>query len=324
MTSANDHLNEARHAKHDEFYTSAADVEREMKHYDWRGRVVYCPCDDPAASEFYAYFKRNFFALGLRGLLASGYTINDELRPVGVDFDGATERPVALLTGGFESAECVNMMTAADVVVTNPPFSRWREFMELVTWRRKLKFLVMGPMTQVKSPAIFKDFADGRMWYGANLRGGEWFQIPPHYPLEGESITDDQGRKWARLGNVHWFTNMPHGRRPKPLKLTATYDPQRYPKYLNCDAINVDRSRDIPRDYEGRMGVPISFLDKHCPEQFTLLHTLWPVLQKPNELPRELYVRIVIEPTRHKLSFRRDTLPSGRDGEAAMAAPIEG
>ena len=319
MTTANDHLNEARYAKHDEFYTSASDVEREMKHYGFNGRTVYCPCDDPAASEFYAYFKRNFDRLGLRRLLASGYAVNDDLRPVGAEFDGVTERPIALLTGDFASAECCNLMAESDVVVTNPPFSRWREFMEQVTWRRKQKYLVMGPLTQVKSPSIFTHFRDNFMWYGVNRRAGEWFQIPPHYPLEGATRLDDDGRKWAQLGNVHWYTNMPHRHRPGPLKLTATYDPKRYPKFANCDAINIDRTRDIPHDYPGRMGVPISFLEKHCHAQFRLLSTLWPVMYLPNGQRREMYVRIIIERSGYTYTSKK-SLPSGRDGEAAMAA----
>lgn len=318
MTTANDHLNEARYAKHDEFYTSAADVEREMKHYDFKGRTVYCPCDDPAASEFYAYFKRNFDRLGLRRLLATGYAVNDDLRPVGAEFDGSAERHLPLLTGDFASAECCNLMAESDVVVTNPPFSRWREFMAQVTWRRKLEYLVMGPLTQVKSPAIFAAFRDNLMWYGVNRRAGEWFEIPPHYPLEGESRIGGDGRKWAQLGNVHWYTNMPHGHRPGPLKLTATYEPSRYPKFANCDAINIDRTRDIPRDYPGRMGVPISFLEKHCHQQFRLLSTLWPVMRMPNGQRREMYVRIIIERSGYTFTSKQPQ-PSGRDGEAALA-----
>ena len=219
----------------------------------FRGKTVYCNCDNPDESNFYRFFRENFDRLGLKKLIATGYSGRG--RGTGVIFDGDEEQKFTLKEDGdFRSPECLEFLDEADVVVTNPPFSLFRDFMSMLVKHQK-EFLVVGNMNAVGYKEIFPLIKDGELWLGTgDIR---WFGRP--------------GGEKERLGNVKWFTNLEHDKRNVPLELEKRYNPREYLKYDEYDAIEVSKVADIPVDYDGVMGVPISFLDKYCPEQFEII-----------------------------------------------------
>lgn len=260
-------LDAARAAKNDEFYTRITDIEKEMLHYKdhFRGKVVFCNCDDPDRSAFYRYFglkeregkqQGNFAALGLARVIATHY---DTAEPTyKLECDGEGEKKTDLRgNGDFRSSECVALLKEADIVVTNPPFSLFREYIAQLMEHGK-KFLVIGNMNAVFYKEIRPLILDGSVWLGRHT--GMEFEEP------GSSAV-------VKMGFSCWFTNLKHDRRNEGLTMTSRYedDPARYPKYDNYDAIEVGRVKDIPKDYFGKMGVPISFLVKHNPDQFDIV-----------------------------------------------------
>ena len=291
MTTAG--LNTARQAKQDEFYTSLRDIELELEHYKnhFKGKVVYCNCDDPRDSNFFRYFTENFKKLGLEKVITTCYCNQDihrhgpgasgqaaYLEYIGENDDNGAfvpdRRSVKPLTGDgdFRSAECIEFLHQADIVVTNPPFSLFREFVAQLIANEK-KFLIIGNMNAVTYKEIFPLFRNNEIWYGPSIRSGDReFQVPNDYPLDAAGTRiDDDGKRYVRVKGVRWFTNLECGSRHVELDLKMNYRPDLYPKYANFDAIEVGKTMHIPVDYDGLMGVPISFLDKFNPDRFEIL-----------------------------------------------------
>lgn len=290
---ANENLQAARKAKKDEFYTQLADIESELKHYKehFQGKTVLCNCDDPRVSNFFHYFSYNFERLGLKKLITTCYknqnrdlfSQNDSEQAIYLEYYGdkdgdrvpnPEEIGVKRLKGDgdFRSAECIELLKQADIVVTNPPFSLFREYVaQLMEYKKK--FLIIGNVNAITYKETFKLIKENQLWMGASIHSGDReFGIPDDYPLNAASCRiDENGKKYIRVKGVRWFTNLDYPERHENLILYKTYNPNDYPKYDNYDAINVDKTADIPMDYDGAMGVPITFLDKYNPEQFEII-----------------------------------------------------
>lgn len=302
MSKNNSNLLKARVAPRDEFYTQIVDVERELQHYGQhlRGKTVYCNCDHPDRSAFVEFFRRNFCELGLERLLATFWN-GAKLEPT--LFDRASEVEDAFVfdltaggcevsplegSGDFRSRECVELLGEADVVVTNPPFSLFRPFMRLLVGSGK-GFLVMGDQNAVTYNETFGMLRSGVVWLGVNNGGTKLFRVPESYHEAAVTrIKTVGGVRFAEMGKVVWYTNLEHGQR-ELLELTAKFSPESYPRYDDYDAVNVDRVADIPGDYDGVMGVPITFLYRHNPDQFVLLGDASPRIDG-----RALYRRLLI------------------------------
>lgn len=307
---ANKNLTAAKLAKKDEFYTQMADIERELSHYwpHFRGRTVLCNCDDPYESNFFKYFALNFNQLGLRRLICTSYNgspVQGGELMVRLDFpeyepkkiaykveitevsdlngDGAVDlsdvryllqndRNVisTLQSGDFRSAECIELLKQADVVVTNPPFSLFSEYVaQLMKYGKK--FLIVGNQNAITYKEIFQLIMQNKIWLGYKS-GDMAFRVPSDYePRATRYWQDETGQKWRSMGNICWFTNLDHQKRHEELDLVCSYTPDAYPKYDNYDAIEVSKTADIPCDYDGVMGVPVTFLDKYNPEQFQII-----------------------------------------------------
>ena len=267
MAQKNSNLHNAKRAKNDEFYTQLSDIEKEMRHYKefFKGKVVYCNCDDARESNFFKYFTLNFEHLGLKKLITTGYKA--EGKGVVLIYEGDkngnrmvedSEIIVRELEGNgdFRSAECIEFLKEADVVVTNPPFSLFREYVaQLMEYGKK--FLIIGNKNAITYKEIFPYIKSNELWLGITN--------PDEYRLPNGEITQ------SVKGLCRWFTNIFHNRRNTELDLFRRYSVEDYPKYDNYDAIEVSRVENIPMDYEGVMGVPITFLDKYCPTQFEIV-----------------------------------------------------
>lgn len=287
------YLNKARNEKNDEFYTILADIERELSHYKkhFKNKVVFCNCDDPRVSNFFHYFSYNFDQLGLNKLITTCYkNQNADLfsehkaeRAIYLEYSGDKNRnnipdPEEIGIkhldgdGDFRSVECIELLKEADIVVTNPPFSLFREYVaQLVQYGKK--FLIVGNWNAITYKEIFKLIKENRIWIGINSnRNFSGFIVPKHYALHGtEARIDENGNRIVSTNSTCWFTNLDIKKRHEDLPLGKKYNPAEYPQYDNYDAINVNKTNDIPRDYKGAMGVPITFLDKYNPEQFEIL-----------------------------------------------------
>ncbi|MDD9858643.1 MAG: adenine-specific methyltransferase EcoRI family protein [Gammaproteobacteria bacterium] len=291
-TARNKNLNRAKAARKDEFYTQLPDIERELAHYQdhFRGKVVLCNCDDPRVSNFFNYFSRNFEFLQLKKLMTTCYksqerdvfSRHDSEKAISLEYCGDRNRnrtpdpeEIGIKTlhgdGDFRSEECVALLRHADIVVTNPPFSLFREYVAQLVNHEK-KFLIIGHQNAIKYNEVFKLIKAGKVWLGYGFKGGAAHFINVSY--EDYATAGDHKEGMIRVSGVHWFTNLDHEKRHADLVLYKTYNPDAYPKYDNYDAINIDKTKDIPGDYAGVMGVPITFLDKHNPDQFEILGTL--------------------------------------------------
>ncbi|MDN6373623.1 MAG: adenine-specific methyltransferase EcoRI family protein [Brevibacterium aurantiacum] len=285
LSSARRALSSARRAKNDEFYTRLEDIENELRHYrqHFRGKTVLLNCDDPETSNFWFFFSRNFDFLGLERLISTHYTGlgSDNPPPSYVlelrrDLSGGAVDPTQPIRtdlkgdGDFRSDECVELLKQSDVVVTNPPFSLFREYVGQLVEHDK-KFLVIGNMNAITYKELWPLIERGEMWLGS-MPSFMGFKVPASSePRSTRFWVDEVGQKWRSLGNACWFTNLDHDRRHEKLRLFRKYSPEKYPKYDNYDGINVDKVVDIPVDYDGAMGVPITFLGKHNPEQFEIV-----------------------------------------------------
>lgn len=281
----------AKMSKQDEFYTQLSDIEREVKHYKshFKNKVVYCNCDDPRISNFFHYFSYNFEKIGLKKLITTCYknqnmdlfSQNDCEQAVYLEYEGDKHgnsipslENIGIKTlqgdGDFRSEETIELLKQADIVVTNPPFSLFREYVaQLIEYDKK--FLIIGNQNAITYKEIFALLKDNRIWLGCKS-GDMEFKVPDYYePRETRFRIDEDGIKYRSLGNICWFTNLDMSKRHEDLILYKQYAPEEYPKYENFDAINVNRTKDIPIDYDGYMGVPITFLDKHNPEQFEII-----------------------------------------------------
>ena len=280
-------LNLAKSAKSDEFYTQLPDIEKELCHYRDQlcGKVVLCNCDDPSQSNFFKYFALNFNTLGLKKLTATCYKkpykieISEVPKTGPANVERLLKNRKNVLTplkgdGDFRSPECLELMKRSDVVVTNPPFSLFREFVAQLDEYEK-GFLILGNINAVTCKEIFKRIREDKIWLGESIHSGDRkFVVPDHYPLDAAGCgIDENGCRFIRVKGVRWFTNLPirSSYRHEELKLSRHYTPEMYPRYDNCDAIEVSRVAEIPVDYDGFMGVPITFLDKYNPKQFEIL-----------------------------------------------------
>lgn len=292
--AGNKNLQAAMKAKKDEFYTQLADIENELRHYKdfFQGKTVLCNCDDPRVSNFFHYFAYNFEQLGLQRLITTCYKNQDSdlfsenasEQAVYLEYYGdkngnnvpdAEEIGIRPLhgDGDFRSPECIELLKQADVVVTNPPFSLFREYVaQLMKYGKK--FIIIGNQNAITYKEIFSLLQSNRMWLGYKF-GDMAFRVPDDSePRATRYWQDESGQKWRSMGNICWFTNIDHKKRHEELILYRTFAPEDYPTYDNYDAINVDKVADIPMDYKGTMGVPITFMDKYCPEQFEIIGQL--------------------------------------------------
>jgi len=311
--SLNKNLRKASQAKKDEFYTQLVDIEKELKHYkeQFRGKVVYCNCDDPFESNFFKYFAANFNALKLKKLITTSYVKSpivggqlllfevEGLKPSGkepfkieikkvpdADGNGAinlddveyllkhdknTATPLRG-DGDFRSEECIKLIKKADIVVTNPPFSLFREYVaQLVEYEKK--FIIIGNTNALTYKEIFKLIKDNKLRTGyTNFNVGMFFVVPDDW--EHFHHKDEKGRKIARVSTSCWFTNMDVEKHKEYLTLYKKYNTEEYPKYDHYNAIEVSKVAEIPMDYRGTMGVPITFLDKYNPNQFEIIDGL--------------------------------------------------
>ncbi|MDR2153053.1 MAG: adenine-specific methyltransferase EcoRI family protein [Helicobacteraceae bacterium] len=278
---ANITLNNANKAKNDEFYTQIADVEKECKHYKehFKGKTIFCNCDDPEQSAFWRYFHLNFELLGVKKLISTHFVYKDLYQAGdtykmeyngGADSDYTAGAKTTLKENGdFRSAECVELLKEADIVVTNPPFSLFREYVaQLMKYEKK--FLIIGNKNALTYKEIFKFIKNDEIWTGyRGFSGGMWF-ITQH-EVATTKIVDD--KKLANVPSI-WFTNMDIAKRHENLILYKTYTAREYPRYDNYDAINVDKTAEIPMDYDDIMGVPVTFLDKYNPDQFEIIGSM--------------------------------------------------
>ena len=287
MTNSN--LKEAKKAKKDEFYTQLSDIERELKYYKhhFKDKVVYCNCDDPRVSNFFHYFSYNFEKLGLKKLITTCYknqsmdlfSQNDSEQAIYLEYTGdkngnnvpdPNEIGIKYLKGDgdFRSKESIELLKQADIVVTNPPFSLFREYVaQLIEYDKK--FVIVGHQNAIKYKEIFPLIRDNKIWLGYGFKGGAGHFINEHY--EDYATATDRKEGMIRVSGVHWFTNLEINKRHEDLILYKRYTPEEYPKFENYDAINVDVTKDIPVDYDGMIGVPITFMDKYNPDQFEII-----------------------------------------------------
>lgn len=289
----NGSLYKARNAKDDEFYTQISDIEKELKNYkdQFKDKHVFLNCDDPEISNFWRYFVINFHNLELKQLTSTHYredksTYRQDMYRQGEEPEQVNknislfntlndERFIGYETplkgnGDFRSKESLQILKTCDIVVTNPPFSLFREYInQLIEFDKK--FIVIGSQNAVTYGDIFPLFQNNKMWLGYKS-GDMAFKVPEHYePRNTRFWIDETGQKWRSMGNICWYTNIEHDKRYEELFLYKTYNPKEYPKYDGYDIINVDKVKDIPMDYDGLMGVPITFLSKYNPNQFDIL-----------------------------------------------------
>ena len=290
---ANNDLRAAKKAKKDEFYTQLTDIEKELRFYKkfFKNKSVYCNCDDPKKSNFFQYFSLNFEYLGLKKLITTCYKNQNvdlfstnkfeqgvyleylgDLNQNNIPDDHEISKSHLKGDGDFRSEECINLLKNSDVVVTNPPFSLFREYIDQLIKFNK-KFLIIGNVNAITYKEVFKLFQENKIWMGASIKSGDReFGVPNDYPLNAAgSRVDENGNKFIRVKGVRWFTNIDFKERYEDIVLYKKYSQEEYPKYDNYDAINIDKTKDIPKDYKGVMGVPITFIDKYNPDQFEIL-----------------------------------------------------
>lgn len=281
---ANTSLHVAKDAKNDEFYTQLTDVSKELMHYKkhFKNKVVFCNCDDPTWSAFWKYFHLNFKELGLKKLISTHYDKNEPTYKMiyegGDDNDIEAGVKTALEgNGDFRNQECLDLLDESDIVVTNPPFSLFREYVACLIEHDK-KFIIVGNPNCATYKDFFSYFKNNKVWIGAKPWSQEmYFGVPDEqkeYLLknkkEGSAYVIKDGEVLGRVATI-WLTNLDIKKRHEKLILWKQYNADEYPKYYNYDAINVDKVDRIPCDYDGDMGVPITFLDKYNPEQFEII-----------------------------------------------------
>ena len=333
--SLNKNLREAKRQKNDEFYTQLSDIENELRHYasHFQGKVVYCNCDDPRVSNFFHYFSYNFDHLGLKKLITACYrnqerdlfSRHDSEWAIWLEYKGNAKggrvpdvEDIGVHefreNGDFRSTECIELLKQADIVVTNPPFSLFRNYVaQLMDYDKK--FVILGNINVVTYKELFPLLKDNKIWLGPSIKSGDReFGVPDHYPLAAASSRiDENGNKFVRVKGVRWFTNLDHAKRHEELILYKRYSPEEYPHYDNYDAINVDKTAEIPIDWDGVMGVPITFLDKHNPEQFEILgfSSLWDDGFKSHKFYGDF------------VEMRPDGTKTGMSGQKASGYPVK-
>lgn len=278
--TVNTNLHKAKNVKDDEFYTQLTDVTKELAHYKqhFKDKVVLCNCDDPTWSAFWEYFHLNFSVLGLKKLISTHYEKDEPTYKMeyigGDDNDISVGIKTALADNGdFRNWECLAVLDEADIVVTNPPFSLFREFVSTLVSHDK-KFLIVGTLNAVKYKEIFPLFKHNQVWLGAN-DGDMSFRVPADsVPHETRYWVDETGQKWRSLGNVIWLTNIDLAKRHEKIMLCKSYTADEYPDYDNYDAIDCSKVANIPVDTDRVIGVPITFFTKYNPDQFEIVGKL--------------------------------------------------
>ena len=297
----NKNLHEAKRNKNDEFYTQLVDIENELKHYKkhFKDKVVYCNCDDPKTSNFSKYFIDNFEKLGLKKLIVSCYK-NQEMglfnyvepeQATYLEYGGSNlEIKYLKGDGDFRGSESIELLKQADIVVTNPPFSLFREYVAQLSEYDK-KFIIVGSVNAINYKEIFKLIKENKMWLGYGFKSGKAFFKTP-YPNDFAKGVYNQETGLVKFCNVTWFTNIKYKTISKDLDIYKQYTPEEYPKYDNYNAINVNRVAEIPMDYVGAMGVPITFMDKYNPEQFEIIDGLnrYSILTGPTKETKGKYL----------------------------------
>lgn len=287
--AGNESLHAANRAKKDEFYTQLSDIENELRHYKeyFKGKTVLCNCDDPRVSNFSVYFVLNFHNLGLKRLITTCYknnepdlfSMNECARAVYARYDGDPEcnsvedakqipyREFEHSDGDFRSPECIELLKEADIVVTNPPFSLFREYVaQLIKYDKR--FVIVGHQNAITYKEIFPLIQQNKLWLGVGFKG-----CAGHFYSKYEDVASagDHRTGMIRVSGVTWFTNLDIAKRHEELILYKTYNAEDYPEYENYKAIEVGKSNEIPSDYYGVMGVPVTFLYKYNPEQFEII-----------------------------------------------------
>ncbi len=286
---ANKNLANANKQKNDEFYTQLEDIERELCHYKehFKNKTILCNCDDPRISNFFKYFALNFNNFGLKKIISTCYknqdvdlfSQNDSEKAVFIEYTGNPNDPTSTDfstmqirelkgDGDFRSEECIKLLKEADIVVTNPPFSLFREYVaQLIKYNKN--FIIVGHQNALTYKEIFPLIKDNKMWLGYGFKGGAAHFINNHYIDYATAGNHKEGM--IRVSGVVWFTNLDIKKRHEELILYKEYTPNEYPKYDNYDAINVNKTSEIPKDYYENIGVPITFFDKYNPEQFEII-----------------------------------------------------
>ena len=288
--STNANLHKAKDAKNDEFYTQLTDVSKELVHYKqhFKGKIVLCNCDDPTWSAFWKYFHLNFSALGLKKLISTHY---DKTQPTyKMEYTGGDDNDIEVGVktplegnGDFRNQECLDLLDECDIVVTNPPFSLFREYVAVLMEYEK-KFLIIGSLNAVKYSECFPFIMSNQMWLGNNN---------VHDFMQPDGTV-------KKFGNINWYTNLDFAKRHEKIILWKEYNDKEYPKYETYDAIEVSKVTNIPVNYSGIMGVPVSFMSKYNPEQFEIVgefnHGSDNIfdLAKPIINGKELFPRIAI------------------------------
>jgi len=289
MANKNKFLHQAIKSKKDEFYTQLTDIEKELRHYKkyFKGKVVFCNCDDPRVSNFFHYFSYNFEKLELKKLITTCYknqnvdlfSQNNSEKAIYLEYEGdknknnipdIEEIGIKHLKddGDFRSEECIKLLKQSDIVVTNPPFSLFREYVaQLIDYDKK--FIIIGHQNAITYKEIFKLIKNNKMWLGYGFNRNCAHFVNPHYDDYASDADHKEGM--IRVSGVVWFTNLDVTKRHENVILVKKYNKVDYPKYDNYDAINVNKTQDIPMDYKGAMGVPITFMSKYNPEQFEIL-----------------------------------------------------
>jgi hypothetical protein len=300
---ANKDLHDAKKIKNDEFYTQLTDIEKELKYYRhyFKGKTILCNCDDPRVSKFFYFFYSKFHFLGLKRLISTCYkNLNPDLFSQNLDeqavyciYDGKdraddtytdydtfikqNEWGVLKGDGDFRSSECIELLKQADIVCTNPPFSLFREYVtQLIEYEKK--FIIIGNKNAITYKEIFRLIKENKLWVGYTPMGVDMlFDVPDDFAKkviaekkEGSSYRIVDGVVKGRSQAI-WFTNFDIKKRHEEIVLYKHYSPKEFPKYDNYDAIEVSKVSEIPQDYAGVMGVPITFLDKYNPDQFEIL-----------------------------------------------------
>ena len=255
---SNQNLLTAKNKKNDEFYTRLEDIQKELNNYKkyFKDKIIYCNCDDIYTSNFYKYFKDNFNKLGIKKIIATNLSLDNTAYKTEFDNNSKESRTELRGNGDFRSEECVKLLQESDIIVTNPPFSLFREYIaQLIKYNKD--FLIIGNMNAATYKEIFPLFKNNQVWFG--------------YTSPKIFITPDRTEK--KFGNILWYTNLESGKRHYRIDLKNCYygNENSYPKYDNYDAIEVSKVVNIPKDYYGLVGVPVTFLNKYCPEQFELI-----------------------------------------------------
>jgi hypothetical protein len=293
---ANTTLKNAAKAKNDEFYTQITDIEKECAHYvgHFEGKTIFCNCDDPDTSNFWRYFHTHFSLLGLKKLTSTHFVYQDMFHSgdtYKIEYSGGNDSDFTIgkkttlkENGDFRSDECIEILKKCDIVTTNPPFSLFREYMaQLLTYNKK--FLIIGHQNAITYKGIFQLIRDNKLWLGHNNFDNSRFIMPSYYDItKSKYAYEENGIKYGRVSGLRWYTNIDHKKRHDNIILYRKYkkNEKEYLHYDNYNAIEVSSVAEIPADYEGVMGVPVTFMDKYNPDQFELIGSNRDVEQDPN------------------------------------------